>query len=160
MQELSTLGLLATAEQPEPRPVTAEDVAKMPFLDAIVHESLRLMSPAPNGGFRVLETEMTVRTRSRPILFQAAMQWSSCRVRCCGHGSQVTTPGVQMRQPEPTPPPFHSPVRPAQAFCYRVGRCPLLMVCSALCAVCVLHSTTAAVALGDAAWRCAQLDLS
>lgn len=61
MQELEGLGLLASAAQPEPRPVSAEDLSKMPFLDAIVHESLRLMAPAPNGGFRLLEKDTKVR---------------------------------------------------------------------------------------------------
>ena len=61
VQELQSLGLLASTAAPEPRAVTAEDISKMPFLDAIVHESLRLMAPAPNGGFRLLEKDTMVR---------------------------------------------------------------------------------------------------
>ena len=60
-QELESEGLLATAENPSPRSITAEDLAKLTVLDALVHESLRLMPTAPNGGLRVLTSDTKAR---------------------------------------------------------------------------------------------------
>ena len=55
------MGLLATADNPAPRSITADDLGKLTVLDAIVHESLRLMPTAPNGGLRVLTSDTKAR---------------------------------------------------------------------------------------------------
>eukprot|EP00892_Ulva_mutabilis_P010425 jgi/Ulvmu1/7755/UM039_0063.1 len=59
-EELNGAGLLATSENPKPRAVTAEDLSNLTVLDAITHESLRLMSTAPNGGLRVLLSDTEI----------------------------------------------------------------------------------------------------
>jgi cytochrome P450 len=61
LQELDTLELLVTAERPEPRTITAEDISRLQILDAVCHESLRLLPTAPSGGFRKLQQDTVVR---------------------------------------------------------------------------------------------------
>lgn len=51
--------LLKTPERPNPRPVTAQDLSSMRVLNAIVHESLRLMGPSLLGS-RLLTEDVEV----------------------------------------------------------------------------------------------------
>ena len=53
--------LLVTPQRPNPRQVTAEDLSSMQVLNAIVHESLRLMPPAL-GGNKLLTEDIEVRS--------------------------------------------------------------------------------------------------
>ena len=53
--------LLVTPQRPNPRQVTAEDLSGMKVLNAIVHESLRLMPPAL-GGNKLLTEDIEVRS--------------------------------------------------------------------------------------------------
>ena len=50
-----------TPERPNPRQVTAQDLSSMRVLNAIVHESLRLMPPALQGN-KLLTEDIEVRT--------------------------------------------------------------------------------------------------
>lgn len=63
VQELREAGLLASPAAPEPRAITREDLASLVMLDAICHESLRIMPPAPIGGIRELDRDTSVRIR-------------------------------------------------------------------------------------------------
>ena len=63
VQELGDAGLLATVECPEPPAVTAEQLAGLSVLDAVCHESMRLLTPEPFGGFRQLAEHTNVRLR-------------------------------------------------------------------------------------------------
>lgn len=53
--------LLVTPQRPNPRQVTAEDLSSMKVLNAIVHESLRLMPPALAGN-KLLTEDIEVRS--------------------------------------------------------------------------------------------------
>lgn len=61
VQELREAGLLATADMPQPPTVTAAQLYSLNFLNAVCHESLRLMAPVP-GSARVLghDTEVGI----------------------------------------------------------------------------------------------------
>lgn len=83
MQELQAEGLLATPDNPEPRGVAAEDFSRLNVLDAVIHESLRLMPTAPNGGLRILTKDTTVRyhpLRSDVVLYDHACMHPSLHV--------------------------------------------------------------------------------
>ncbi len=47
--ELDELGLLASPARPEPRPLAWGDLGALRYLNACIHEALRLM-PAASGG--------------------------------------------------------------------------------------------------------------
>eukprot|EP00892_Ulva_mutabilis_P010423 jgi/Ulvmu1/7753/UM039_0061.1 len=59
-EELEGAGLLATPENPEPRGMTADDLSKLTVLDAVVHESMRLMPTVPHGGLRLLKEDTKI----------------------------------------------------------------------------------------------------
>eukprot|EP00879_Flechtneria_rotunda_P010935 GHRR01011426.1.p1 GENE.GHRR01011426.1~~GHRR01011426.1.p1 ORF type:complete len:628 (+),score=243.39 GHRR01011426.1:210-2093(+) len=52
-QELDAHGLLATPNNPAPEPFTWQLLGKLPYLNAVIKEGLRLFSPAANGSFRI-----------------------------------------------------------------------------------------------------------
>jgi cytochrome P450 len=60
VQELNKAGLLATPEAPRPPQPTVEQLREMSFLDAVVHESLRVFPPAPNGTIRDLNKDLEI----------------------------------------------------------------------------------------------------
>lgn len=61
VEELRDAGLLATPDNPSPPAITAEALAGLTVLDAVCHESLRVFTPAPSGGIRVLTKDTDVR---------------------------------------------------------------------------------------------------
>jgi cytochrome P450 len=57
VQELADAELLTTSENPTPRSLTGKDLVNLTFLDAIFHESLRVLPPAPSGSLRTLQVD-------------------------------------------------------------------------------------------------------
>jgi Cytochrome P450 len=60
MKELDSAGLLATAANPHPPTPTADDIRGLKFLDAVFHESMRVLPPVPNGTMRDLDHDIDV----------------------------------------------------------------------------------------------------
>ena len=60
MQELDAAGMLATPDNRSPALPTAESARDLPFLNAVIHESLRCFPPATAGVGRILDRELTV----------------------------------------------------------------------------------------------------
>ena len=52
-QELDEAGLLASPSRPEPRPLTHADLTALPYMDAVIKESMRLWPVASTGTGRV-----------------------------------------------------------------------------------------------------------
>lgn len=72
VQELAAAGLVATPGVPPPPPPTPAALKGLPFLDAVVHESLRLYSPASGGG-RVLAKVHSLTAPALPCAAGAAL---------------------------------------------------------------------------------------
>jgi Cytochrome P450 len=66
VQELDGAGLLATPATPDPVLPTTDSVKKLPYLDAVIHESLRCFPPVPPGGARQLSADLTVLSVTLP----------------------------------------------------------------------------------------------
>ena len=58
--------MLASGEHPQPTLPTAESVRELPFLDAVVHESLRCFPPISAGVGRQLSQDVVVNGRTLP----------------------------------------------------------------------------------------------
>eukprot|EP00891_Asterochloris_glomerata_P009941 jgi/Astpho2/9941/Aster-06647 len=71
--ELNEAGLLATPENPQPRHPELAELAKLPYLNAVIKEGLRMHPAAPLGSNRVLDRDTTIRgyrlPKGTPILF-------------------------------------------------------------------------------------------
>lgn len=85
------MGLLATAEVPEPRGIEREDLACMRALDAVCHESLRLMAPSPIGGLRELARDTEARPCHTTVSVLSDMAMPSCM---CTHACVCTEHGL------------------------------------------------------------------
>jgi cytochrome P450 len=60
LQELDTARLVSTPQNPSPPGPTAAQLRDLPFLDAILHESLRVFPPAPSGTIRDLDKDLEI----------------------------------------------------------------------------------------------------
>lgn len=80
LQELDELELLQTPERRNPRQVTAQDLSSMRVLNAIVHESLRLFSPALVVN-KLLTEDVEVRILALRV--QSICSWCSVAVVAC-----------------------------------------------------------------------------
>ena len=58
--ELTAAGLTPTAAAPVPRAVDWSDVSKLPYLSAVVKESLRLFAPAGMGTVRIAHKDVNI----------------------------------------------------------------------------------------------------
>ena len=74
-------GLLASAQNPKPRAPTASELAQLPFLNAIFHEGLRVVSPASSGSLRRLAEDTDV---CGTLLPKGALNLPVCScLHCC-----------------------------------------------------------------------------
>eukprot|EP00884_Botryococcus_braunii_P020300 jgi/Botrbrau1/6954/Bobra.0215s0031.1 len=60
MDELDSLGLLATKANPTPRDFTPDDLSQLPYLDAVIKESMRYMQVVPQSTYRINKEEDVV----------------------------------------------------------------------------------------------------
>lgn len=107
--ELDTAGLLASPKNPTPRRPTYADLAALPYLDAVLRESLRIMpvsvfmyretvDPVTDiGGFAVpASTEVMVRAMAlgKLSVFSIPSKWSAYVSKCfvCGAYHAPATP--------------------------------------------------------------------
>ncbi len=63
MEELDGLGLLVTAKRPNPRELEYGDIARLPYLAAVMKEALRMFTPVPMI-FRQAKRDLQVRPAS------------------------------------------------------------------------------------------------
>ena len=60
VQELDEAELLYTAARPQPRSPRAADLSQLPYLNAVFHEAMRVLPPAPFGTIRSLPETATI----------------------------------------------------------------------------------------------------
>lgn len=86
LQEMREAGLVATAALPQPPAVTARQLNTLAVLDAVCHESLRLMPPVP-GSVRKVTRDMVVRmqSRTRPVGHPRVLRHKSQAARIATH---------------------------------------------------------------------------
>ena len=74
LAELQEVGVMASATNPTPRPLEYSDLAKLPYLQAVVKETLRLFPPVAAGQVRVADTDLTL-AGGRLVVPRGTMLW-------------------------------------------------------------------------------------
>lgn len=70
-RELDQAGLLATPENPEPRPMEFSDVGSLPFLMAVIKEQMRMLPSFPGGTARTVTQPVSTSAPTK----DAKMRW-------------------------------------------------------------------------------------
>lgn len=72
-QELDQAGLLVTSDRPQPRLFDWSDLGRLPYLNAVIKEGLRLFSPAATGSWRLTDKHLDINGLKLPKVIGAAL---------------------------------------------------------------------------------------